>query len=85
MQLAYERAKKQTHETGTTRRQSAVSNKMKLNFMKINILTNIATLMLAAGTFTACGIYKSYERPEDIQSQSTYRLDQMLDVKADAD
>ncbi len=85
MQLACERAKKQTHETGTTRRQSAVSNKMKLNFMKINILTNIATLMLAAGTFTACGIYKSYERPEDIQSQSTYRLDQMLDVKADAD
>lgn len=53
--------------------------------MKTNIIRNIVALVAASGLLTACGIYKSYERPEDIQAPDQYRMDNMTEVKADAD
>ena len=53
--------------------------------MKTNIIRNIVALVAASGLLTACGIYKSYERPEDIQAPDQYRMDNMAEVKADAD
>lgn len=36
-------------------------------------------------SFTGCGIYKAYERPEQIKVGDAYRIDGLQEVKADAD
>ena len=53
--------------------------------MKTNIIGNLIVLTAACGMLTACGIYKSYERPDDIHAPGQYRMDNMAEVKADAD
>ena len=45
--------------------------------MKTNIIGNLIVLTAACGMLTACGIYKSYERPDDIHAPGQYRMDNM--------